>query len=146
MGPPHHISFFYPRIYCFHSAVLLFWENLPRILLSYEELQSEILFINFNITLHSRVLPSVFCIRLLILLIIVRHIPLSILSLCYYEQKIKSFAFIQLCPRNTNKKTTKTVFCTSLKGNAILDTIIKKKKKEPKGDATDALFHYLIIL
>lgn len=75
-------------------------------------------------------LPSVFSIHLLILLIIEEHIPLSVFSRYYYEQKIKSPAFIQLRSMKANKKTTNTVFCTSLKDDAILGTLGKKKKKK----------------
>lgn len=38
-----------------------------------------------------------------------------------------------------NKKTTNTVFCTSLKDDAILGTFVKKKKK-PKGDAIEMVY------
>lgn len=84
-------------------------------------------------------LPSAFSIHLLILLILEEHIPLSVFSHDYYEQKIKSPAFIQLCSMKANKKTTNIVFCTSLKDDAILGTIVKKKKK-PKGDAIEMVY------
>lgn len=84
-------------------------------------------------------LASVSSIHLLILLIIEEHIPLSVFSRYCYEQKIKSPAFIQLCSIKANKKTTNVVFCTSLKDDAILGTIVKKKKK-PKGDAVEIVY------
>lgn len=37
-----------------------------------------------------------------------------------------------------NKKTTNTVFCTSLKDDAIIGTIVKEKK--PKGDAIKMVY------